>query len=606
MKQNKVMDMRIEYAPFPNIEFEYCNHVCKGTIRFINHRLGKNGFYDKYWPVNLFGEYCGTQYECGTACCCMALSYIGTNVSPDVLLRTNNGLSCWDCWGTKYIGWVPGNVMTPDLIDKTMSDYLNGKGSYSPVMVHLLKGTWSELGHYILLIGKKSEKEYIALDPAQSGDTALIELTIEGLTVTCSNVSKVHCPIDEIHQWWVEENGYAADTVCPSDSDITDSSTFSGTGYGNMEFLRDRNLNTFLTSDEYTIINIENHEEIGGMYLVFDKEYGNYDIINRDTGCSVSAGQNEFLHDYLNLTKLFGSASHSVSICFHHGPVRLSQIRVFKQGSVPDYVQIWEAPLEARADMALFSCHGDDDQLFYAGLLPLYAGERKCSVQVIYLTDHRNLTNERVHEMLNGLWNVGVRAYPIFGRFADFYSEDLKNTYEYYEKLENTAEELLEFVVTQIRRFRPKVAVGHDLYGEYGHGMHMLYADLLVKALDISADPDVFPESTAQYGCWSIQKTYLHLYEGNKIQMNYDEPLKSFDGLTAFQVSQRKGYPCHRSQQWTWFTAWINGKEKPITKASQIEKYSPCSFGLFRTTVGADNDMNDMLENIIPYAKTSD
>lgn len=198
--------IRSESAPFPNIEFEYHEDVCRGVIRFITQSRGKNGFYSKYWPTELFGEYRGTQYECGTSCCSMALSYIGINVTPDVLLRTNKGLTCWDCWGTGYIGWGPGDVMTPELIDKTMSAYLNGKGEWSPVMIHLAKGSWSKLGHYILLIGKSSEKGFTALDPAQSRDSALIELTIEGLTVTCDSENKICCPIDGIHQWWLDEN----------------------------------------------------------------------------------------------------------------------------------------------------------------------------------------------------------------------------------------------------------------------------------------------------------------------------------------------------------------------------------------------------------------
>ena len=55
-------------------------------------------------------------------------------------------------------------------------------------------------------------------------------------------------------------------------------------------------------------------------------------------------------------------------------------------------------------------------------------------------------------------------------------------------------EELLRFVVDNLRRFKPLVAVGHDLQGEYGHGMHMVYSDLLTKAVEVSADPAVFPD----------------------------------------------------------------------------------------------------------------
>jgi LmbE family N-acetylglucosaminyl deacetylase len=48
--------------------------------------------------------------------------------------------------------------------------------------------------------------------------------------------------------------------------------------------------------------------------------------------------------------------------------------------------------LEGGADLVLFSAHGDDEHLFFAGLLPTYAEERGYRVQVVYLTDHRNDT----------------------------------------------------------------------------------------------------------------------------------------------------------------------------------------------------------------------
>ena len=357
-----------------------------------------------------------------------------------------------------------------------------------------------------------------------------------------------------------------------------------------------------ITVDSNGIINMESEKGIGGLYLIFNAEYGIYSLIDRDTGHSVSAGQYGYLHEYLDTEKLFGAPPSSLSLVFGNGPAALSQIRVFPVGKIPDYVQAWEPPLYGCADMALFSAHGDDEQLFFAGLLPLYAGERHYAVQVIYLTDHGQTEKERIHEMLNGLWAVGVRHYPVFGHFADFMSDSLEKTYAQYEALGTDRDELLRFVVTQIRRFKPKVAVGHDLNGEYGHGMHRIYADLLTKASEISNDETAFPESAEQYGVWKIPKLYLHLYEKNTLVMDYDKPLKAFDGMSAFQVTQKKGYPCHRSQQETWFTSWINGKEQPIEKAAQIGTYSPCRFGLYSASVPVDGTEKDMMENVTPYS----
>lgn len=395
-----------------------------------------------------------------------------------------------------------------------------------------------------------------------------------------------------------------AETSVNTAADITKETDFSGTGFASLAFLKDGNIKNYTSSTSNAEITLTNPKGIGSLYLLFDLEYGEYTVTDNDTGNTVTAGAQGFLHEYIALQ----NTTTSVTVRFSNGKVRLSELYVFSTGEAPDFVQVWDAPLEGKADLVLFAAHGDDEQLFFAGLLPYYAKELGCAVQVVYMTDHRNLTNSRTHEMLNGLWSVGVRAYPVFGGFDDFLIEDKQGTYDEYAKLGVTQDMLQSFVVEQIRRFKPQVAVGHDLQGEYKHGMHMVYADLLVKALDMTNDATCFPESAEKYGLWDIPKTYLHLYETNPIVINYDVPLESFQGLTAFEVTRKLGYPCHESQQYTWFTKWlhwegmrVNGT--PIIRASQIEDYNPCKFGLYRSTVGADVQKNDFLENIVTYAE---
>lgn len=388
-------------------------------------------------------------------------------------------------------------------------------------------------------------------------------------------------------------------------SDITADTEFSGSGFYSFNFLQDKNINRYVTSEDNPSLTLANPAGIGSLYLLFNLEYGEYSITDNDTQQTVTAGTYGFLHEYIDLCQLFDAVPTSVTIQFANGPVQLSELYVFSPGSAPDFVQQWQPPLEGKADIVLFSTHGDDEQLYFAGLLPYYAGELGCGVQVVYLTDHRNFTLSRAHEMLNGLWSVGVTAYPVLGSFADFLSYSMKSTYEQYQSTYNTSQEDLQgFVVEQIRRFRPQVAIGHDINGEYGHGMHKVYADLLIKSLDLTGDPASFPESAERYGLWELPKLYLHLYAENPIVLNYDIPLDHFDGLTAFQVSQRLGFPCHKSQQrYVMFTDWLYGYDGNITKASQIKEYSPCQFGLYHSAVGPDIQGNDFLENITTYAR---
>lgn len=341
---------------------------------------------------------------------------------------------------------------------------------------------------------------------------------------------------------------------------------------------------------------------IGSLYLEFSKAYGEYALVNNDTGAEYICGEYGFLHEYLDLVAIFGTAPSSVTLRFDNGSVRLMNLYAFTVGETPDFVQKWMPPADNCADMVLFSTHGDDEQLFFAGLLPYYANAKGYTVQVVYLTDHRNLDDGRVHEMLNGLWAVGCDTYPVFGEYYDFLKPTMEETYRIFASLGWSREEMLGFVVEQIRRFKPMVTVGHDFAGEYAHGQHMVYSDLLAEALTISNDPEYYPELAEKYGLWDVPKAYFHLYEENPIVMDWDTPMEELDGMTPFEVTQKFGFPCHVSQRGTWFNRWIYGGGT-ITKASQIETYNPCLYGLYRSTVGLDTGLNDMFENVTPYSQ---
>lgn len=332
---------------------------------------------------------------------------------------------------------------------------------------------------------------------------------------------------------------------------------------------------------------------IGSVYLIFHYEYGVYTITDNDTGQTAEVGQNNFLHDYVDLTALFGHAPGSITLSFDAGPLYLCEMYLFGPGQPPDFVQRWQPPAEGEADLLLFSAHGDDEQLFFAGILPYYAGQLGRRVQVVYLTNHRNNMPFRCHEMLDGLYACGDTIYPVFGAFKDHKTKSLKGAYDHMERVGVSRETLLGFVVEQLRRFRPLVAVTHDINGEYGHGQHMLLADLVMKACFISADPGEYPELAERYGLWDVPKTYLHLYPENEITLDWDVPLSRFDGMTALEVSRDLGFACHKSQRDDFL--WFYSQGKP---AKELKKYSPCFYGLYRSTLGPDEGRNDFFENI--------
>ena len=380
--------------------------------------------------------------------------------------------------------------------------------------------------------------------------------------------------------------------------DITASIQFSGGGLEDFVFLTDGNETEYRYTEGTLTLSCDTG--IGSISLVFDQPC-EYTVSIPDSGKSASPGSG-YLHEFVCLEEAFGDDPEEVILHFPAG-ASLCELRIYAPGPVPETVQRWSQPLEGRADMVLFSTHGDDEHLYFAGLLPEYAGQRQLNVQVVYMTGHDNICgSERKHEMLNGLWAVGVRAYPVFGPFPDFKLLDREETYTEYENLGFSRADLLRYVVGNLRRFRPQVAIGHDLAGEYGHGMHMVYADLLTQAVEISAEEETFPEQAALYGTWDTPKTYLHLYPENTITMDYDQTLEHFDGMTAFEATQKLGFPCHVSQQYDLYTHWLYGKDGQIQKAAQITPWSPCEFGLYRSTVGDDVEKNDFMEHLTPYA----
>ena len=88
------------------------------------------------------------------------------------------------------------------------------------------------------------------------------------------------------------------------------------------------------------------------------------------------------------------------------------------------------------------------------------------------------------------------------------------------------------------------------------------------------------------------------LYPENQITMNWDVPLEHFDGSTAYQVTKERGFPAHKSQikDFAWY---FRGADL----ASQIEKYSPCRYGLYQTAVGLDAVGGDFFEHLDNFRK---
>jgi len=388
-------------------------------------------------------------------------------------------------------------------------------------------------------------------------------------------------------------------TVCVSAAEADhNGANIENGGFSEGYLMNDGNERTYSTSWGESSVTVTRDDGLNSLYVVFDRLPPEWILTDLSNGDSVVCGNNTFLHEFVNVAELFGYAPVSVKLSFDTG-VSIAEIYGFGAGELPGWVQIWEPILE-EADLLMISSHSDDEQLFFAGVLPYYAGELGLRVQVAYVVNHFD-TRMRPHEQLDGLWEVGVRNYPIIPKFPDLYSESYEGAVAAFGNYGYSFDDFCEYFTETIRRTKPLVIMTHDINGEYGHGTHILCTAALRECIEKTADAAYFPDSAVKYGVWDVEKVYLHLYGENQIVMDFDKPLEKFGGKTAFQVSQ-DGFKHHTSQHWTWFNDWIHGKAgAPVTKATDIKTYSPCEYGLYRTTVGNDQNGGDFPENIILY-----
>lgn len=341
-----------------------------------------------------------------------------------------------------------------------------------------------------------------------------------------------------------------------------------------LSLITDNSISTH-SSGENVVISAVSDTPINGIYIKFNK-IPTKGMLNGETPVSV----NGFMHEYIPLNG-------ETSFRLEYASTDICDIFVYSDGILPKEVQVWQTG-KNETDILLCATHSDDDQLFFAGLLPLYAGEKKLRVRVAYFINHFDTYN-RTHELLDGLWHCGVTLYPDISPFPDGYSESASGAESFLSSKGVSYENLLDFQKQLLNKYKPLIVVLHDLNGEYGHGAHILNTKTFLEVCE-NADENVYvPE-----------KIYVHLYGENKISLDIDTPLESFDGKTAFNVSQ-EAFRFHKSQHWTWFYKWIYGSGNNITSSAKIRSYNPAFYGLYFTRVGYDTKLDDMTENIITY-----
>lgn len=377
--------------------------------------------------------------------------------------------------------------------------------------------------------------------------------------------------------------GISPITVSAEDAEaeeITDLCVIHGDGKVNASLSDD----SIYTYAKLNTVSIGCEEDVYGVYVKFDREPLPFTVKSQGGETSVN---DSYLHQYFS----FGGVK-EIELNFSE-ETSIADIYVFSQGETPSWVQKWETA--DKADIMICPTHSDDDQLYFAGMLP-WCAANGYTVQVVYLTNHLN-THDRPHELLEGIWQTGVKYYPLVAHFPDLYSLSLEDAISAFKAYGYEYEDFTEFYVEVLGRYKPLVVAGHDENGEYGHGAHMLNFKALTEAVEIAA----------RDGIWDVPKTYIHSWKENTVTFNWDEPLEYFDGKSAFNVSQ-EAFDAHKSQhRFESLTNWLYGTESaPISRASQIRSHSPCRYGLYRSTVGLDTTENGLFEHLRSYKEQAD
>ncbi len=325
---------------------------------------------------------------------------------------------------------------------------------------------------------------------------------------------------------------------------------------------------------------------IGGIYACFGNLPETWEVqVSKDGKKWTTAAQGpDFLHAWVPLPEPSRYVRLQVTTDKKY-ELYLNELFVLGVGDKPDWVQDWQPTVE-KADIMFVSTHPDDELIFFGGAIPTYDTEMGHNVVVAYYT-RSNPT--RSSELLNGLWYMGVRNYPVIGTFGDKMYRSLEKSYAHAGGgSENQGRKKVNaWFVELYRKYKPEVVVTHDIDGEYKHGMHMIVSDAAYNAMAIAANEDELTDLTVAYGTWEVKKLYRHLGTENTIKMDWSVPLASMNGATGLELADEAYKLFHKTQATSGQSVMTTGLE-----------YDNSLFSLVHTTVGPDVNKNDFLENI--------
>ncbi len=166
------MEGQLDCEPYPMIETGYSDGVEQGTIRYVQQNEGDSAgacLYSAYWY-----PYANGISECYSAAISMALSYIGVNMTAGAIVSEG-----------RLITQAGMEAEHPSFAD-AMDLYINGAGTYSPPILHIVpyagRGAGSQ--HWVVVAGKVSADTYRILDPTNSEHGYMWDAVITGSSIS--------------------------------------------------------------------------------------------------------------------------------------------------------------------------------------------------------------------------------------------------------------------------------------------------------------------------------------------------------------------------------------------------------------------------------------
>jgi LmbE family N-acetylglucosaminyl deacetylase len=198
-----------------------------------------------------------------------------------------------------------------------------------------------------------------------------------------------------------------------------------------------------------------------------------------------------------------------ISLC-----VALINLSVFAQTPSSGEIKQGIKKLGVLGSVLYFAAHPDDEN---TRIISYYANEKLYETAYFSLTrgdGGQNLIGDekgdllgviRTQELLQARNIDGGDQY--FSRAVDFgYSKTVDETLEKWNE-----DSILYDAVWVIRQFQPDVIITRfPPDANAGHGHHTASAVVAIKAMDLAADPSVFPDQLDRFAPWQVQRLFIN------------------------------------------------------------------------------------------------